>query len=162
MNYKFEVQKICTISRISLLAVLRLPHVGQYRQREINQLQQVEKICVTYSHTIKFLGLTVKDCSAPPISLSTQSQIIRLHIIKNSVWDVFQFEDPLTTKTNVNFLTNMGRFQLGEVKKQMGSVKVTSEFHALQNLEKAKSWMSYLYFLIDIFHSSFYKGSSVS
>ena len=125
-------------------------HVGQYRPRDIKQLLQIEKSCVTYTHTIKFLGLTAKDGSAPPISLSTWSQIIRTHLIKNGMWDVFQYEDPLTN-TKVDLLKNMGRFQLEEVKKQMACVKITSDFYALQNLE----W-SGRYLLASI-HSSLYE-----
>lgn len=125
-------------------------HVGQYRPRDIKQLLQIEKSCVTYTHTIKFLGLTAKDGSAPPISLSTWSQIIRTHLIKNGMWDVFQYEDPLT-HTKVDLLKNMGRFQLEEVKKQIANVKLTSDFYALQNLE----W-SGRYLLASI-HSSLYE-----
>ena len=125
-------------------------HVGQYRPRDIKQLLQIEKSCVTYTHTIKFLGLTSKDGSAPPISLSTWSQIIRTHLIHNGMWDVFQYEDPLT-KTKVDLLKNMGRFQLEEVKKQIANVKLISDYYALQNLE----W-SGRYLLASI-HSSLYE-----
>ena len=125
-------------------------HVGQYRPRDIKQLLQIEKLCVTYTHTIKFLGITAKDGSAPPISLSTWSQIIRTYLIKNGMWDVFQHEDPLT-HIKVDQLKNMGKFQLEEVKKQMASVKLTSDFYALQNLE----W-SGCYLLASI-NSSLYK-----
>ena len=54
----------------------------------------------------------------------------------------------LLTKTNIDLHTIMGRFQIEEIKKQMASDKVTSDFYVLQNLE----WSSY--YLFAFIHTS--------
>ena len=71
---------------------------GQFRPSSLKEIKKVEETCKLFKGT-KFDGLTGKDGGAPQLALTTYKQMISDHLIKNGMWDVFQYVHPKTKKT---------------------------------------------------------------
>eukprot|EP00957_Ditylum_brightwellii_P063444 4816213-Ditylum_brightwellii.AAC.1 len=87
---------------------------GQYRLVDFKAIKLVEEACIKYVGT-KFEGLAGKDGGSPLLALSAYKNIIRKHLIKNGMWDVFQFQLPKSRKM-ICLIENMGKVKLSEIK----------------------------------------------
>eukprot|EP00957_Ditylum_brightwellii_P170683 12992021-Ditylum_brightwellii.AAC.1 len=81
--------------------------VGQFRPSSIKQIQKTEDVCIAYAGT-KFDGLSGKDSGAPPITLTVYKDILCTNLIKNGMWDVFNYVEP-KSKSSINLLDNLGQ-----------------------------------------------------
>eukprot|EP00957_Ditylum_brightwellii_P151959 11571715-Ditylum_brightwellii.AAC.1 len=63
---------------------------SQYRLVDLKAIKLAEEACTKYVGTT-FEGLAGKDGRSPLLALSVYKEIIRKHLIKNGMWDVFQF-----------------------------------------------------------------------
>ena len=82
----------------------------QFRPTTFKDIKKVEDACKEFKGT-KFDGLTGRDGGAPPLALTTYKEIIRRHLIKNGMWDVFQYVHP-KTKKHLCLIHHLGKFQL--------------------------------------------------
>eukprot|EP00957_Ditylum_brightwellii_P130704 9970983-Ditylum_brightwellii.AAC.1 len=70
---------------------------GQYHPGNYKAIKLVEEAYTKYIGT-KFEGLAGKDDRSPPLALSVYKDIVRKHLIKNGLWDVFSFCRPKPRK----------------------------------------------------------------
>ena len=104
---------------------------GQYRPSSLKEITKVEESCTRHSGT-KFDGLSGKDGGAPPLALTTYKDIIRSHMIKHGMWDIFQYREP-KSGVKVDLLTTLGRFDLAEIKTYISKQRAIADEYELQN-----------------------------
>eukprot|EP00957_Ditylum_brightwellii_P048936 3713524-Ditylum_brightwellii.AAC.2 len=90
-------------------------------------------VCTTYA-SFKLDSLTGKDGGAPPFPLIGYKGIIFTHLIKNSMWDVFNYVE-LKRKSTINLLNNLGQFTLTEIQGYTTIKPTTADQHAIQKLD---------------------------
>eukprot|EP00957_Ditylum_brightwellii_P024666 1863532-Ditylum_brightwellii.AAC.1 len=80
---------------------------GQYCLVDLKAIKFVEEACTKYVGS-KFEGLACNDGGSPLLALSVYKNIIRKYLIKNRMWDVFQFQLPKSQKM-ICLIENMGK-----------------------------------------------------
>ena len=71
-------------------------HVGQFRPRGTKAEQCTVSNCTSYDGVL-FHGINVKE-GEPKMSLSTYKNNLRKHMIKNGMFDIFEYEAEDGTK----------------------------------------------------------------
>jgi len=112
---------------------------GQFRPSSLKDIKKVEETCKEFKGT-KFDGLTSKDGGAPPLGLITYKEIIRRHLIKNGMWNVFQYAHP-KSKKNLCLIQHLGKFQLSEIKLHIQKFRETADKFAIQNLDWSGTYL---------------------
>ena len=112
---------------------------GQFCPTSLKDTKKVEETCKEFKGT-KFDGLAGKDGGAPPLLLTTYKEIICRHLIKNGMWDVFQYQLPKSKKM-ICLIENMGKVKLSEIRKHITSIKASADKYALQNLSWSGTYL---------------------
>ena len=69
------------------------------------------------------------------MAIKTYKDICCTHMIKNGMWDVFHWEDPLNATTKHDLFLSHSQFPLAHIKSNIDGIKAAADKYALNNLE---------------------------
>ena len=110
-------------------------NVGQYRPRGVKSEMKTQETCTRYDGT-KLDGLSGTN-EQPMMSISTYKGLVRMHCIKNGMWDAFHIPDPRNKALKWDVFRHQSKFPLAYVSKYINDFKNSPECdnYARQNLE---------------------------
>ena len=114
-------------------------HVEQFRPTGVKEERKTKAACTTYSGD-KFDGIKVKD-GETPVNVKTYKDMLRTHIIKHGMWDIFNAPDPLDPTIKRDIFREHGHFPLSEVTDYVKELKRKADIFIIQNLEMSGDYI---------------------